>query len=321
MLTDRIPLHMSIKIFKSPSEYDIKELAQCIKDLGVRKPDPKELKFEPIIFTSEKTGLEFFMLKIGNVDPSYEKLYNEYNDVGNVYKKFFTHVTIDKDLYDDVKKNGLKPEDVEFSNLIMEHGANNTVKDFGKSEDLEKGLKHVGAAIGIASALASTPVRESSTANAMTMPKPQVQMQSPYSSQRMLNTIASVESQHGKMTNHKPLSGIHAGESAIGKYALTPNVIRETIHMNRDLKGKHGKALNLRGDDMRRYMEDNPGLEDAVAGKHLQRLEHHFGQDPAKLGYAWLEGIRGTYKADKDKKNIKDHWHAKKIVEAYGKEK
>lgn len=428
MLTEDIPLHMSVKIFKNPSEYNMKELEKYVNEHDLRKPDPKDLEFKAIIFTSERTGDKFYMLEVNGTSPEYKKLYDEYDDVGNVYKKFFTHITIDKEIYDDVKKNGLKPEDVEFSNLIMEHGANNTVKDFGKSEelgksnygpkhmalyshadnakrkegrtgevahvgpnkavqhagptkndqaehaakvahqkskqnpvkhfspnqikhlkrkakahggalnvpiksklaaseaidqDMNKGIKHVAAAIGTAAALASSPVRESTTANAMPMKAPQVQQQtqSPYNSKRMLNTIATVETENGRNTAHSPVGGIHGGESAFGKYGLMPNTIRETIGMNRDLKGKHAKALNLKGDDMRRYMEDNPGLEDAVAQKHLQRLEHHFGQDPAKIGYAWLEGIRGTYKAGKEKKNINEHWHVKKITSAYGKEK
>lgn len=321
MLTESIPLHMSIKIFKNPSEYNMEELEAYIKEHNVHKPDPKDLEFEPIIFTSERTGLDFYMLKVTGTSAEYKKLYDEYDDVGNVYKKFFTHVTIDKDLYDDIKANGLKPEDIEFSNLIMEHGAGNTVRDFEKSEKLQKGPKHIAAALGIASVLASSPVRESNVAHAAIPNKPQVQQASPYSSGRMLNTIASVESQHGKLTQHKPLGGIHHGESAFGKYGLTPNTIRETIHMHPDLKQKHAKAMTLRGDDIRRYMEDNPGLEDAVAQKHLKRLEHHFGQDPGKIGYAWLEGIRGTHKASKEKKDIANHWHVKKIKDAYDKEK
>lgn len=319
MLTEKIPLHMSVKIFKDPSEYDMKDLEAYIKEHNIHAPDPKDLKFEPIIFTSERTGDQFYMLKILGTDPELEKLYDEYDDVGNVYKKFFTHVTIDKAIYDDVKENPLKPNEVEFSHLVMEHGANNTIKDFGKSEDLQKGLKHVGAALAVAGAMAMPGQIKEPT---MPAPKPTVAQTSPYSSQRMLNTIATVESQKGKFENHKPVSGpMHSGESAYGKYALMPATIRDTIHMNRDLRQKYGKAINLRGDDMRRYMEDNPGLEDIIAQRHLKRLEHHFGPHPRKIGYAWLEGVRGTYKAIKENKDINDHWHVKKIKDAYDKEK
>ena len=321
MLVDDIPLHMSIKIFKSMDEFDMDELKAYVKEHDISSPDPQCMIFKPIIFTSEHTGLKYYMLKIEGLPKKYEELYNKYNKVGNVYKQFMTHVTIDKEIYDDIKENGITCDDINFSHLVLEKGAGNTYHDFGKSEDLEKGLKHAAAAIGTAAALMSSPMKEApaaaSTPAHVAVHQPKVN----YDSKKMLHTIASVETENGKNMKHKPVGGIHGGESAFGKYGLMPTTIRETIGMNRDLKQKHGKAVSLKGDDMRRYMEDNPGLEDAVAAKHLARLEHHFGKDPSKIGYAWLEGIRGTYRADKDKKNINDHWHVKKINAAYGKEK
>ena len=321
MLADDIPLHMSIKIFKSLDEFDLDELKEYVKKNDISSPDPQCMIFKPIIFTSEHTGLKYYMLKIEGLPPKYKALYDKYDKVGNLYKQFMTHVTIDKEIYEDIKENGITCDDVVFSHLVLEKGAGNTYHDFGKSEDLSKGIKHVAAAIGTAAAVMSSPVHNAPKADAVPAHIAVHQPKVTYTSKRMLNTIAAVETQHGKNMQHKPVGGIHGGESAFGKYGLMPNTIRETIGMNRDLKQKYKQGLSLKGDDMRRYMEDNPGLEDAVAQKHLQRLEHHFGKDPAKLGYAWLEGIRGTYKADKAKTNINDHWHVKKINEAYGKEK
>jgi len=422
-LVDDIPLHMSIKIFKSLDEFDLDELKAYVKEHDISSPDPQCMIFKPIIFKSEYTGLEYYMLKIEGLPPKYKALYDKYDKVGNVYKQFMTHVTIDKEIYDDIKENGITADDIEFSHLVLEKGAGNTYHDFGKSEgfgksdygpkhmglyshadnakrkegrtgevahvgpnkavqhagptrndqaaaaakdahqksrknpvkvfnrnqirylnqkaakhgslgvpirsklaasedaQLEKGIKHVAAAVGTAAALMSSPMREA-PASAATPPHIAVHQQAPtYNSGKMLRTIASVETNNGQNVKHKPVGGIHGGETAFGKYGLMPNTIRETIGMNRDLKTKHGKATNLKGDDMRRYMEDNPGLEDAVAQRHLARLEHHFGQDPSKIGYSWLEGIRGTYKAMKEKKDIENHWHVTKIRAAYGKEK
>ncbi len=316
-LVDDIPLHMSIKIFKNQSEFSLKELSDRVEELGICSPDPKDLTFEPIIFEAERTKLKYYMLKVHGMNKKFKELYNKYSNVGNVYKNFMMHITIDKELYDDAKKNGIKPEDIEFSHLILEAGAGNTVKDFGKSESLEKGLKHIGAAVAVAGAMLSGPsVDHGKPAN-----PPKVSQNAPYSRQRMLNTIASVESQHGKYRNHAAAGGVHLGERAIGKYGLMPMTIRETISMHPDLKRKHAQATKLRGDDMRRYVEDNPGLEDAIANKHIQRLEHHFGSNVSQLGYAWLNGIGGTYKAQKENRNIEDHWHVKKIKDAWTKEK
>ena len=197
-------------------------------------------------------------------------------------------------------------------------------RQFGKTEELEKGIKQVGAALGIASALAATPANTNVNASVHdSLPQQSIQQpkQTPYSSNRMLRTIASVESSGGKSQNHKEIEhGLSAGQKAFGRYGLTPTVVSETIHMNPDLKAKHKKAMMLPPDELNRYMQDNPGLEDAVAAKHLARLEHHFGQDPAKIGYAWLNGVSGTYQAQKQNKDINSHWHVKKIKDAYEKE-
>ena len=138
----------------------------------------------------------------------------------------------------------------------------------------------------------------------------------------MLNTIAAVESQKGKYTNHKQIkNGLSAGSSAYGKYGLTEPTIRDTISMHPELKQKHGKATKLKGNDLKNYLHDNPGLEDAIAEKHLSRLEHHFGRNPASIGHAWISGISGTNKALKQGQDINKHWHVMKINDAYSKEK
>jgi hypothetical protein len=313
-LVDEIPLHMSLKIFDNPEEFDLDELKEYVREHDICSPDPKDLKFTPIIFTAEKSKLDYYMLKIEGLPQKYEDLYNHYKHVGNVYKNFMTHVTIDKKLYEDLKENTLKPEEIEFGPLTLEHGTGNTIHTFEKSEKMTKGVKHIAAALGVVGAMAAAPTSREAAPQAATA---QTQT-SPYNSKRMLNSIAAVESSGGKNTQHKPT---RTGEAAYGKFGLTPDTIRDTIHMNPDLKSKHARAMNLRGDDMRRYMEDNPGLEDIVAQKHLSRLEHHFGHDPETIGYGWLNGVSGTYKAKRQNIDIKNHWHAKKIKDAYDKEK
>lgn len=199
-----------------------------------------------------------------------------------------------------------------------------------KPEKMEKGIKHAVAGMAVAAGLAGAPAK----ADTKEFQAPQVKLTAPvqssipesikrpdmYSTDRMANTIRAVESQKGKFTNHKELQrGPDSGEHAFGQYGLTPSIIRETIHMNPEFK-RHKKVMGLKGDDLRRYMEDNPNLQHDIAVKHIKRLEHHFGQDPAKIGYAWLNGITGTNQALKQKADINNHWHVKKINDAYGKE-
>ena len=125
MLVDDIPLHMSIKIFKSMDEFDMDELKAYVKEHDISSPDPQCMIFKPIIFKSEHTGLEYYMLKIQGMPPKYKALYDKYDKVGNVYKQFMTHVTIDKEIYDDIKENGITADDIEFSHLVLEKGAGN----------------------------------------------------------------------------------------------------------------------------------------------------------------------------------------------------
>lgn len=190
-------------------------------------------------------------------------------------------------------------------------------KPIAKNEQpLEKGFKNNLAAAAMAGVIGLA-----SPNTAATSMRPPAQYENNYNSERMLRTIAQVESSGGKFTNHRMIGGKADGKEAFGKYGLMPDTIRETINMDRGLKNKYGKAERLKGPDLTHFMQDNPGLEDKIAERHLSRLEHHFGHDPAKLGFAWLEGINGTYKAEKEKKDIQDHWHVKKIRDAYGRMK
>jgi len=175
----------------------------------------------------------------------------------------------------------------------------------GKAEDMKKGtLKSMLTAGAMAGSLMAA-----NPAHAPAAGHPPEQ----YSRDKMLNAIKQVESSGGKNTQHKPTS--HG--TAYGAWAVMPDTIHETIKMNPDLKRQYRKALQLQGDNLNRYMQDNPKLEQAIVNRHLDRLEHHLGRDPAKLGYAWNQGISGTNKALKAKHNIEKHPYVQKIRHAY----
>ena len=313
-LAEEIPLHMSLKIFNNMNEFTREELDEAIKKFDISAPDTSVAEFEPIIFHSEKSDADYYMLKIHNVGDKYSKFYRSFGEKGVTYDKFFLHITINEELYNKIKEEGLKPDEIEFSELTLENGANNTAHVFKKSEDLEKGLKHAAVAMGVAGSLIGT--GNMGTQRPATAPKPQTPKEaSMYSHKRMLNAIAQVESSGGKMQQHKPTTQ----GTAYGKYALMPDTIKETIHMNPDLRAKYAKGMSLKGQDLQNYMQDNPGLEDAIADRHLQRLEHHFGQNPDKVGFAWNQGIHGTYRAKPDAVN--QHQYTRKIKDAWSKVK
>jgi 8-oxo-dGTP pyrophosphatase MutT (NUDIX family) len=192
--------------------------------------------------------------------------------------------------------------------------------DMTKDENsLEKGaLKNAGIALGMAGALAggAQPATAGNRAPAsIQQPK---QMAPSYDHGKMLRTIAQVESNNGANTNHPVASN---GEMAFGKYGLMPNTIKDTIKGHKDLAAKHGKALALTGQQLQNYMHDNKGLEDQIADRHLSHMEHVLGKNPEHLGFGWLNGISGTLKARKNNQDIKNHWHVKKIRDAYNKGK
>lgn len=180
------------------------------------------------------------------------------------------------------------------------------------SDSLEKSaLKHAvtGAAM-LGASLAHSP----SAAAPMHSEKPF------YDHKTMLDTISDVESSGGQNTNHSAVgSGINRGSHAFGKYGLTPSLVKETIRMNPEMRTAHSKALALEGDTVNKYLQDNPGLEDKIADRHLSRLEHHFGNDPVSIGYSWLNGITGTNAAKNKGEDISGHWHVKKVKDAYTK--
>ena len=137
-LAPGFPLHMSLKVFENKKDMDLNEIKQKVKELNIQTPKPKDLTFKTTIFTSERDGKKYYMLLMDGVDKAYSRFYEDFKHTGTVYKKFMPHITIDKGLYDRINEEGLKPEEVSFSNLTIEAGAGNTIYTFDKNEDLDK---------------------------------------------------------------------------------------------------------------------------------------------------------------------------------------
>lgn len=134
-LTEGIHLHMSLKVFEDKKDMNMDEIKEKVKEFNIQTPDPKELAFKTTIFTSERDGKKYYMLLVDGTDKSYKDFYESLKHCGTVYKKFMAHITIDKDLYEEINKNGLKPEEIKFQDLTIEKGAGNTVHEFNKSEE------------------------------------------------------------------------------------------------------------------------------------------------------------------------------------------
>lgn len=333
-----IGYHSTVKFF-NPDKDSPEAIHEIASKMNMVPPDPKKTKIEPGQF-KDRFGNDVYVLKMHGDDAAAIKTHNDaFAHMGYPATFSYTpHVSVDKKTWDNVvasKAETAHEAGISFGHAELKQGHTTLAQYRHKkpedaavptklaasepeSNDLSKAsLKDaaVGAAMGVAAMTAGAPSATSQPINH------QQQAAATYSSKKMLHTIASVESSGGKFANHHMLHGnaVHGeGEQAFGAYGLTPAVIRDTVRMHPELKAKYGKATNLKGADMTRFMQDNPHLENQVAEKHLARLEHHFGKDPEKIGYAWLNGIEGTYKAGKENKDISQHWHVKKISHAYG---
>lgn len=308
----KIPYHSTVKFF-NPDKDTNEAIHGVASKLNLTPPNPKETHIEPGVL-KDRAGNDVYVIKLhGKHADAITEHNSKFSHMGFPANfKYQPHISVDKGTWDKISQSGAKTAHeagIDFGHaelrqghsVVAKYGPKKTTEDpLAASEDMKKGLLHnVGIAAGMTAALATGAAAP--------------EHRSEYSSGKMLRAIASVESNSGQNQHHKVMG---SGESAFGKYGLTPNVIRETIHMTPDLKA-HKKAAALQGDNLKHYMQDNPGLEDAVAQHHLKRLEHHFGGNPSDIGYSWLNGITGTYKAKKSGKNVSEHWHAKKVKDAY----
>lgn len=335
-----IGYHSTVKFF-NPAQDKPEDVHNIASKLALQPPDPKQTRIEPGMF-KDRLGNDVYVIKLHGDHADKIKEHNAaFNHMGfKTNFEYQPHISVDKATHDKIKESGAKTAHeagIQFGHAELRQG-DKVLHHYGQPEklassedigDLQKGaLKNfaVGAAAVGTLAMAyphnkgATAVNHDPAAGShqitATAPLAPAATETPkYERKEMLRTIASVESQNGKFVDHETTK---SGETAFGKYGLMPNTIHETIKLNPDLKQKYGKAANLSGHDLQHFMQDNPGLEDQIAEKHVARLEHHFGQNPSAIGYAWLNGVTGTYKAQKSKKDLNDHWHVKKINAAYG---
>jgi hypothetical protein len=331
-----VKYHTTIRLFDRQKD-NHEKVHEAARKLNLVPPNPREALIEPTTLKG-RDGNTMHVLRLHgpHADNIREHHNNNFQNLGETIPNFHPHITVDEPTWHAVKNSGAKTAleaGIEFHPAELRHGDRVIAKypqKVDKSEDMEKGIKHIAAALGVAGALAATPKQNIGSQAVQSSAAPSISMESgtrkpanvpkkpkapQYNHAKMLNTIAQIESSDGKMMNHKATSR----GTAYGKYGLMPDTIKDTIHMHPDLRAKYGKASALQGEDLNNYMQDNPELEDIVADRHLQRLEHHFGQDPNKVGFAWNQGIRGTYNANP--KKIQTHPYTKKINSFYSKVK
>lgn len=106
-----------------------------------------------------------------------------------------------------------------------------------------------------------------------------------------LKTISGVESNFGKNTNHPVMkTGMHKGQSAIGKYALMPNTVDDIVkNIPAQQSEQYKQLLSMSPLAKKQYLEQNEPVQDELAKQLANRLVTRF-KNPTKAAYAWNQG-------------------------------
>ena len=117
-LKESIPFHTSIKLFL-PDETDPDEV---INRIGAESPCPPgatDFNVEPYEYKSQY-GYTAYTLRIVPVPIGMETLYNRLAGLGIDYKLFQPHITVHKQLWDEVKEKNLTAADLDIKVLPLE---------------------------------------------------------------------------------------------------------------------------------------------------------------------------------------------------------
>lgn len=148
-------------------------------------------------------------------------------------------------------------------------------------------------------------------------PKPAIvtkQSDQPFGSKKedaFLWNIKQIESANGQNTDHPTVkTGMHRGQSAIGKWALMPQTVTD-LHARLQKLGRSNEDLDhlasLQPEAMRAYLDSRPDIELGLArflARHL--LQRHHG-DEQRAAYAWLHG-HNLYPTDISDNDLKHEY-------------
>jgi hypothetical protein len=326
-----IPHHVTVKFFDRPG-VTVDDAHDYASHEDLHKPNPEEIVVTPKVFKN-RFGQDVHVLALNGNGIDHVSTANSHGShLGlPVPYAFQPHISVDKETHDAVASLGrpVKASElgIKFGSPELRHGPR-VVATYNKMEKniltadrgdllLKGAFSNKAATTAALVAFLGAPQIPSAMAPTDT---PKMEYRKPFADKgRMLRAIASVESSSGKDMSHDPLpeGGLHQGESAYGKYGLTPIIVRETVHAHPDLRKKYGKSVQVKGNQFSQFMKKNPQLEEEVAKRHLNRLHKLFDGDPARISMAWLNGITGTLRAQRNGFDFDNHWHVKKVVNAY----
>jgi hypothetical protein len=110
----------------------------------------------------------------------------------------------------------------------------------------------------------------------------------------ILGALADVESSGGVDTNHKEIrspDSIHAGDSAIGTYALMPNtleLVRNRAVRDNQISPAFADLIGLQSNELAERVKQDPELEKEFATRYLRSLPPE--TTPEQKQYLWQFG-------------------------------
>ncbi len=131
-----------------------------------------------------------------------------------------------------------------------------------------------------------------------------------------LKAIEQIESSGGKNFNHATMkSGIHAGDTAMGRFGLMPNTLQElAVRAKRDgsINDEMSQVSEISDPAMlKQHIEANPQVERMFAEQLAKRLLNKF-PDEEQAAFSWNQGHNLTPEAVQQRK-YKDNDYVKKF--------
>jgi hypothetical protein len=131
-----------------------------------------------------------------------------------------------------------------------------------------------------------------------------------------LNAIQQIESSGGKNFNHPTMeSGLQAGDTAMGRYGMMPNTVREVANRARMQGALDPDMKRIAGMDdgslMKSEMEAHPEVEQRFAETLAKHLLKKFPNEQ-EAAYSWNQGHNLTPEAV-EKRNYKDSDYVQKF--------
>lgn len=191
--------------------------------------------------------------------------------------------------------------EMQFETLSPDYNSS-SFSEGKKRKKVSKGVKEKALSLATAAAMLGAPQQLATQQMQMQPVQNQQQVEQPLPG---LKYIEMIESSGGKNMNHKMVRyGLNAGTKAIGRYGLMPMQVLDTIKYDKNLATEYPKFLSYNHKKDAKTIADalktNKDLENKVANSHWKRLHDRFDGNEHKMAYAWLNGITGTLKSNRD---------------------